>query len=187
MGGCPNVLPDRPDPIGHRWSPHYCRHVTQTDLPADRLTAEDVLAQEQELVLPSLSNDDALDLGLRLLAMARTRSLGVLVEVRRGAQVLFRAALPGVVPDNDTWVAGKARVVERFGHATLYHSLRHQAAGTDFNERTGLPFADFRAHGGGFPLAVHGTGVVGAAIVSGLPQREDHALVVEALRAHLSR
>ncbi|RKS77559.1 uncharacterized protein (UPF0303 family) [Motilibacter peucedani] len=155
-------------------------------MTAPELTPDDVLAQERELELPSLSNDDALALGLRLLDLARQRSLPVLIEVRRGPQVLFRAALPGVLPDNDAWVAGKTRVVERLGHATYYHHLTNKAAGTDFNDRTGLPFARFRAHGGGFPLVVRGTGLVGVVVVSGLPQDEDHALVVEALRAHLS-
>ncbi|RZS86801.1 uncharacterized protein (UPF0303 family) [Motilibacter rhizosphaerae] len=155
-------------------------------MTSEPLTPDTVLSQERELVLPSLSNDDAVDLGLELLRLARERALPVLIEVRRGPQVLFRAALPGVVPDNDVWVAGKTRVVERYGHATLYHRLVEEESGVSFTERNGLDFADYRAHGGGFPLAVAGTGVVGVAVVSGLPQREDHALVVEALRAHLA-
>ena len=39
------------------------------------------------------------------------------------------------------------------------------------------------SHGGSFPLHVAGVGCVGAVTVSGLPQRDDHALVVEALAA----
>jgi uncharacterized protein (UPF0303 family) len=42
---------------------------------------------------------------------------------------------------------------------------------------------DHAAHGGSFPLLVRGTGCVGAVTVSGLPQRVDHELVVEALAA----
>jgi len=33
---------------------------------------------------------------------------------------------------------------------------------------------------------VRGTGVVGVALVSGLPQAQDHALIVEALEAYLA-
>jgi uncharacterized protein (UPF0303 family) len=40
---------------------------------------------------------------------------------------------------------------------------------------------DFAAHGGSFPIIVRGTGCIGAVTVSGLPQRDDHNLVVEAL------
>ena len=40
---------------------------------------------------------------------------------------------------------------------------------------------DYTAHGGCFPIRVRGTGMVGTVTVSGLPQKEDHALVVETL------
>ena len=39
-----------------------------------------------------------------------------------------------------------------------------------------------RSYYGSFPVRVHGVGTVAAAAVSGLPQEEDHALVVECLR-----
>jgi uncharacterized protein (UPF0303 family) len=50
-----------------------------------------------------------------------------------------------------------------------------------------LPLADFAAHGGSFPLRVAGAGVVGSVTVSGLAQRADHELVVEALCGLLGR
>ena len=34
---------------------------------------------------------------------------------------------------------------------------------------------EYSAHGGAFPVFVEGTGLVGAVVVSGLPQEEDHA------------
>jgi uncharacterized protein (UPF0303 family) len=57
----------------------------------------------------------------------------------------------------------------------------------DSLEARGLPVADYASHGGSFPLAVLGTGVVGSVTVSGLPQRDDHELVVEALCVLLGR
>lgn len=149
-------------------------------------TPEELLDQERRLVLPSLSNDDAIDLGALVLARARDGELPVVIEVRRGSSVLFRAALPGAVPDNDTWLARKMAVVERFGHSTMYERVRHEARGTTFHDATGLDQQSYAAHGGAFPLAVAGTGVVGALAVSGLPQVQDHALVVECLEAYLA-
>ena len=151
----------------------------------DRTVAQ-LLEEERRLVLPSLSEADAVDIGSRALALARERDLAVTIEVRRAGRVVFRAALPGTGPDNDDWVARKARVVERFGHATLYERVRHEEAGTSFAERTGLPESEYAAHGGGVPLSVVGTGVVGVLLVSGLPQVADHELCVEVLEAHLA-
>jgi len=42
------------------------------------------------------------------------------------------------------------------------------------------------AHGGAFPVIVRDVGVVGAVTVSGLPQEEDHRLVVQVLRKFLA-
>ena len=46
-----------------------------------------------------------------------------------------------------------------------------------------VPETEYAAHGGGFPIRVAGAGRVGLMVVSGLPQLDDHALVVECLRA----
>ena len=149
-------------------------------------TVDELLDQERRLALPSLSEDDAIAIGRRILETAIDRDLSVTIEIRRGGRIVFRAARTGTNAHNDMYVAGKARVVERFGHSSLYERLRHEVAGTTFAEATSLTFPEYAPHGGGFPLIVAGTGPVGVAIVSGLPQLEDHALVVECLEAHLA-
>jgi uncharacterized protein (UPF0303 family) len=149
--------------------------------PAQPLTPQDVLAQEHRLTLASFDNDDAIDLGLVALSLGRRRALPIVVEVRGVEQVLFRAALPGSSVANDAWIARKARLVERLGHASVYYRLLHEAAGQTFTELTGLPEQEYAAHGGGFPISVVATGRVGVIVVSGLPHLDDHALVVECL------
>ena len=151
--------------------------TTETPQP----TLDELRDQEARLVLPSLDENDAVAIGLSLLRMATERDLPVTIEVRRGGRVVFRAARNGTNAHNDMFVAGKARVVERFGHSTLFERLRYEEAGTTFADATSLPFPEYAPHGGGFPLIVAGTGPVGVAIVSGLPQLDDHALVVECL------
>jgi uncharacterized protein (UPF0303 family) len=145
-----------------------------------------LLEEESRLALPSLTETDAIAIGQLLLARAAERSLAVTIEVRRVGRVVFRAALPGTSPENDVWVAGKAAAVERFGHSTWYLRQRYLAQGTTFEAATGLGRPAYAAHGGGYPLAVRGTGVVGVALVSGLPQEQDHALIVEVLEAYLA-
>jgi uncharacterized protein (UPF0303 family) len=149
-------------------------------------TLDELRDQERRLVLPSLSENDAIDLGLLILQAAVARDLAVTIEIRRVGRIVFRAARTGTNAHNDMYVAGKARIVERFGHATLLERLRHEAEGTTFAEATSLAFPEYAPHGGGVPLIVAGTGPVGVAIVSGLPQQDDHALVVECLEAYLA-
>jgi uncharacterized protein (UPF0303 family) len=149
-------------------------------------TPDQLLDEEARLTLPSLSEDDAIDVGLRALGLARERQLPVTIEVRRCGRTVFRAAVRGTSADNDDWVARKVRVVERYGHSTLYERVRHEVNGRTFTEATGLPESQYAAHGGGFPLSVVGTGVVGVLVVSGLPQVADHELCVEVLEAHLA-
>ncbi len=57
--------------------------------------------------------------------------------------------------------------------------------GGSFDEDSRLDVADFAAHGGAFPILVRGTGCVGTVAVSGLPQLEDHQLVVDTLERFL--
>jgi uncharacterized protein (UPF0303 family) len=151
--------------------------TTASELP----TLDELREQERRLVLPSLDENDAVAIGQLLLGKAIGRDLPVTIEVRRGGRVVFRAARNGTNAHNDMYVAGKARVVERFGRSTLLLRLQYEEAGTSFADETSLAFPEYAPHGGGFPLIVAGTGPVGVAIVSGLAQQDDHALIVECL------
>jgi uncharacterized protein (UPF0303 family) len=149
-------------------------------------TPDEVLAQEARLQFPACSYDDCIAIGQWLLARAVERDLSVTIEVWRGERLVFRAARAGTNKHNDLYLAGKRKVVEHFGHATMYERLRHEADGTTFAARTSLQFPEYAPNGGGFPLIVRGTGPVGVVLVSGLAQQDDHALIVEALDAYLA-
>lgn len=150
-------------------------------------TVAELAAEEQDLQFSSFTNDDAWDLGSALVAAARERGAPVVVDVTRNGHQLFRAALTGSSPDNDSWIARKQRVVHRFGHSSLYVRQASIERGTTFEEEFALDPAQYAAHGGAVPIVVRNVGPVGVVAVSGLPQVEDHRLVVAAIRAHLAR
>lgn len=146
--------------------------------------------QEATLSLESFTPETAWNLGCVLRELAVARNLPVVIDIRRFGnpdQPLFYCALPGTTPDNPRWVARKIRTVARF-HLSSYHVGRLlEQSGRKFGERYGLPEEDYAAHGGCFPIRVPAAGIIGAVTVSGLPQRDDHNLVVEALCLHTGR
>jgi uncharacterized protein (UPF0303 family) len=147
----------------------------------------ELAAEEEELRFDGFTNDDAWDLGSALVAVARRDGAPVAVDVSRHGHQLFHAALPGTSPDNDSWIERKTRVVHRFGHSSLFVRQASVERGTTFEAEFGLDPARYAAHGGAFPVVVRSVGPVGAVVVSGLPQLEDHRMVVAAIRAHLGR
>ncbi|WP_030839823.1 heme-degrading domain-containing protein [Streptomyces hygroscopicus] len=142
--------------------------------------------QERRLRLPRFGNDDAWRLGCLVAERAQLRGAAVTIGIHRAGQRLFHRALPGTSPDNDAWLERKFRVVERYGASSYLVGTRFRAKGTSFEESSRLDPDRYAAHGGAFPLHVTGTGVIGAVGVSGLPQADDHALVVEALERYLA-
>ena len=148
---------------------------------------EELAAEEAELQLRGFDEDDAWALGNALVDAGRAAGAPVAIDIRRNGHQLFHAALPGSSPDNDRWIERKARVVDRFGHSSLYMRMLCEQDGTTLEEMFLVDGREFAAHGGAFPLLVRGVGPVGTVVVSGLPQIEDHRMVVAALREHLAR
>ncbi len=142
--------------------------------------------QEHRLVFDRFDNADAWALGCLLVDLATGRDLPVAVDIRRGTQQLFHAALPGSTADNDAWIARKVRVVYRYGASSYLVGRRLAAKGQELDAGMGGDRARYAAHGGAFPVRVPHVGVVGVVTVSGLPQADDHALVVEAVEAYLA-
>ncbi len=148
---------------------------------------EQIALQEKELVLPRLDAQTAWELGVRLRTMGAERKLPIVIDVRRFGQPLFYAAMDATTPDNVEWVRRKVNVVARFHRSSYAIGVKEKIKNETLLESQGLPVADYATHGGSFPLAVVGVGVVGSVTVSGLPQRGDHEMAVEALCGLLGR
>jgi uncharacterized protein (UPF0303 family) len=146
------------------------------------------LAREAEaLVLPSLTHAQAIEIGEIGFAKASERALPIIVEVRLRDWTVFKVALPGSTPDNDSWVARKARVVMATCKSTMHERVSAEERGVDWYLETGLSEELHAIHGGGLALSVAGQGLVGILLISGLPQVEDHLLGVEIITEYLAR
>ncbi|KAG8690270.1 hypothetical protein FRC11_012768 [Ceratobasidium sp. 423] len=71
-----------------------------------------------------------------------------------------------VTPDNWVWVEGKRNITQ---------------------ESANLPFPEYATHGGAFPVWLLNapSSPVAVIVVSGLPQRDDHMIIVETLKEYI--
>ncbi len=143
--------------------------------------------QEQQLQFEQFDEHAAWRLGVRLRDLAVERGLGIVVDVRRFGQPLFYSALPGTCPDHVDWVRRKGNVTARFHRSSYAISLEMDEKQSNLLERYGLPVSDYASHGGCFPIRVIQAGIIGSVTVSGLPQRADHELAVEAICLELGK
>ena len=106
-------------------------------------------------------------------------------NIRSANRCFFHAALPGSAANNDNWARRKSNTALMMGLPSLQVGAKHREKGGSLPEQ-GYPVEDYSDHGGAVPVVVAGVGMVAVATVSGLPQLEDHRLVVAGIRALVS-
>lgn len=146
---------------------------------------ERIALQEKRLRFKQFDANAAWAIGCALKAAAEKRGAAVAIEVQLQGHTLFAHAMSGMTPDNWDWIRRKRNVVMRYYRSSYAIGLRNELAQTTLQAKTGLDPRDYAAHGGCFPIVLEGTGCVGTITVSGLPQREDHNLVVAVLQEYL--
>ena len=147
----------------------------------DRPTLEDLDAEALGLGFAAFDAEAAWRLGVRLHERAVADDLKIAIEISDAGHFRFFLSLPGATPDNAEWIRRKRNTVMRFHRSSLAMRLLCERKGTSLASRYGLAEADYVASGGGVPIVLDGTGCVGAIVVSGLPDVEDHRLVVDAM------
>jgi uncharacterized protein (UPF0303 family) len=147
---------------------------------------EKIALQEKKLQFQKFDSTTAWQIGSALKAEAEKRKVAVAIDIQLGNHPLFAYAMPGTTPDNLDWIRRKKNVVMRYHRSSYSVGLRHEKLGTTLQGKSGLELKDYAPHGGCFPILLAGTGCVGTITVSGLPQRDDHSMVVEVLQAHLN-
>ncbi len=142
--------------------------------------------QEERLQFAHFSRADALELGLKLYENAKKQPVPVAIEITVNGLVVFRYFPDGALPDSELWLARKRNSVALMEMSSLHFLAWLEQNGETLESRK-LPPNEYAAGGGGFPIRVRGTGVIGSICVSGLPDHmEDHRLVVETLTEFLA-
>lgn len=147
---------------------------------------EIIIKQEETLVFKSLSNEDALAIGLSIIEATKKNNKAVTINILKNGQTIFHHAMDGTTPDQDSWIKKKSNVVLRHHHSSYYMRLYNEMKKRSYFEFYSASPFEYATHGGAFPITIEGSGVIGVITVSGLTQEEDHGLIVEALTNFLT-
>jgi uncharacterized protein (UPF0303 family) len=149
-------------------------------------SSKQLLDEEQILKLPSLTNNDAIEVGQIAITLGNQRKLPIAIEVRISGWIVFHASLEGSKPENDWWINRKVAVVMLNHHSTMFERVSAEERGVDWHKENDVTDETHAIHGGALPLITE-EGFKGILIISGLPQVEDHLLAVEVLTEFLAR
>ncbi len=145
-----------------------------------------ILAQQESLLhFTDFTSDTAWQLGHCLHDALLAREAGGTVEIERDGQLLFACTTVGAKPNQADWIRRKRNTVRHFARSSYAVGRQLELDGQTLEANHGLALVDYAAHGGGFPIFLAGAQCVGTIIASGLPQRDDHNLVVTAIAEHL--
>lgn len=142
---------------------------------------EAIIGQEKALAFARFDEEIAFAIGSWIRNRSVAEDWSLVADVRLWDRPLFYCALPGSTCDNAEWVRRKTNVVRTLHRSSYRAALMRTGESRSFPPDRALSPADYVLAGGSFPVRVEGAGIIGAITVSGLPERQDHGLVVEAI------
>ena len=152
-------------------------------------TVEDVLnmlkMQEDILQFTHFTNNDAWELGKLMVEEAKRKGLNVALQIRlSNGAVIFQHLMDGTNLDNIFWMERKFNTVIRMEMSSLrlFTQLKNNDQTMDDK------FLDekiFACCGGGFPIRLEDSGVIGVALCSGLNHVLDHDFLIKCLTRYL--
>lgn len=141
--------------------------------------------EHKTLQFSEFTNETALKIGLSIIERAKKENKAIAIDITRNGHQIFHYAFEGASPDNDQWIIGKSRVVNRFFKSSLYVTTFLESIGKTMEDRYFISSMDYRPRGGSFPIIIKNVGVVGTITVSGLFHMDDHEVVVTAIKEYL--
>lgn len=137
--------------------------------------------EEERLQFDNFSKEDAYHLGTMIAEKAKSNPQALSIEIYHGGLLTFRYFPSGANMSNELWLRRKYNSVVLQGTSSLRFKMlfkMHKYTLAD----SALDPDKYALSGGGYPIVVRDTGMVGVVCVSGYPDVEDHNLVVWALK-----
>lgn len=151
----------------------------------ERTLLEQCIYEEGILQFEHFSHKDGLDLGMKLLEHSTSQASPVAIEIVLNGLIIFRYFPDGTSAHNESWLKWKRNTVNMKQMSSLRVFAALEESGQTLEDWR-LDSKEFAACGGGFPIRIRNSGVVGFIGVSGLPHLKDHEVIIETLQDYLN-
>jgi uncharacterized protein (UPF0303 family) len=141
--------------------------------------------EEEELSFDHFSRGDAWNVGLRIVEKAKPNPLPLGIEIVLNGLMVFRYYPEGITRDHELWLERKRHTVEFREMSSMrlkWMSVKDGRAVTDWQVDPAL----FALGGGGYPIKIRNTGLIGSICTSGYVDTEDHQIIVDVLREYIN-
>jgi len=144
-------------------------------------------AEEKQLVFEKFSREDAFALGCLLYENSKKYPDPCCFEITVNGLVVFRYFPTGTIADSELWLTRKRNTVQLMGMSSLHFLAWLETNGETIEDRK-LDANQYAAGGGGFPIILKDTGMIGSICVSGMPDHlTDHAILVNTIAEFLQK
>jgi uncharacterized protein (UPF0303 family) len=146
---------------------------------AQNKTEKDVI---RKIELDHFSNQVALEMGMKIINLAKSRNQHIAVEISRLNHTVFCYVDDNLPIDKHNWLRRKANVAKQFEESSLGVKNDLKEGNMTLEKTFGLDEKDFLAKGGSIPIFIKNAGMIATITVSGLHDEEDHKIIIEALQ-----
>lgn len=136
----------------------------------------------KKIELDSFSNKIALEMGLTIIDLAKSRNQHIAVEICRLNHTVFIYVDDNLPTDKHNWLRRKANVAKQFEESSLSVKNDLKQGNMTLDKTFALDEKDFLAKGGSIPIFVKNAGMIATITVSGLHDEEDHKIIIDALK-----
>jgi uncharacterized protein (UPF0303 family) len=136
----------------------------------------------KKIKLDSFSNKIALEIGLTIIDLAKSRNQHIAVEICRLNHCVFLYVDDSLPEDKHNWLRRKANIAKQFEESSLSVKNELKVGNMTLDKTFALDEKDFLAKGGSIPIFVKNAGMIATITVSGLHDEEDHKIIIDALK-----
>lgn len=136
----------------------------------------------KRIELDSFSNRTAMEMGIKIIDLAKSRNQHIAIEISRLNHTVFVYVDDDLPVDKHNWLRRKANVAKQFEESSLSVKNDLKEGNMSLEKTFGLDEKDFLAKGGSIPIFIKNGGMIAIITVSGLHDEEDHKIIIDALK-----